>query len=176
MSYGGGGYGNDGGYGGQGGGGYGGGGGGYGGQQGGYGGGQGGGGGYGGGGRSGGYGGGRGGGGRGGGRGGGGGGYGGDRGGYGGGGGGGGGGARGPSVFVGNIPWAATEHELRDLFAGCGQVNQFRILVDRETNRSRGMGFCEFGTQEECQSAIDSLNGHEIHGRQLRVDHARPRN
>ena len=62
----------------------------------------------------------------------------GDRGGYGGGGGGGGGGARGPSVFVGNIPWAATEHELRDLFAGCGQVNQFRILVDRETNRSRG--------------------------------------
>jgi RNA recognition motif-containing protein len=60
--------------------------------------------------------------------------------------------------------------------AGCGQVNQFRILVDRETNRSRGMGFCEFGTQEECQSAIDSLNGHEIHGRQLRVDHARPRN
>ena len=61
----------------------------------------------------------------------------GDRGGY-GGGGGGGGGARGPSVFVGNIPWAATENELRDLFSGCGQVNQFRILVDRETNRSRG--------------------------------------
>ena len=61
----------------------------------------------------------------------------GDRGGY-GGGGGGGGGARGPSVFVGNIPWAASENELRDLFGGCGQVSQFRILVDRETNRSRG--------------------------------------
>jgi len=99
-------------------------------------------------------------------------------GGYGGGRGGGGGGrgARGPSVFVGNIPWAASEDELRDLFGGFGQVNQFRILVDRETNRSRGMGFCEFGTQEECQSAIDSLNGHELHGRQIRVDHARPRN
>ena len=70
--------------------------------------------------------------------------YGGGRGGYGGGrggyGGGGGGGSRdqGPSVFVGNIPWAATEDELTDLFAGSGNVVKFRILVDRETQRPRG--------------------------------------
>ena len=67
--------------------------------------------------------------------------------------GGGGGGARGPSVFVGNIPWAATEHELRDLFAGCGQVRQFRILVDRETNRSRGK-FAFVGFQGICLHEI----------------------
>ena len=124
MSYGGDSYGNQGGYGG------------------GYEGGRGGGGSYGGG-RSGGYGGGRGGGGGyGGGRGGGGG-YGGGRGGgggYGGGGGRGGGGDfnQGPSVFVGNIPWAASEEELTDLFAGSGNVVKFRILVDRETQRPRG--------------------------------------
>merc|ERR1711917_174977 len=55
-------------------------------------------------------------------------------------GGGGGGGSRdqGPSVFVGNIPWAATEDELTDLFAGSGNVVKFRILVDRETQRPRG--------------------------------------
>ena len=117
-------------------------GGGYGDQGGGYGGG--GGGGYGGGGRDGGYGGGRsgGGGGYGGGRGRGGGGYGGGGrdGGYGGGRGGGGGGheSQGPSVFVGNIPWAATEEELTDLFNGYGQVTKFRILVDRESGRPRG--------------------------------------
>jgi len=100
-------------------------------------------------------------------------------GGYRGGGGGGGGGNRGnggPSVFVGNIPWAATEDELSDLFGGFGQVASFRILMDRETNRSRGMAFCEFTSAAECQQAIDNLNGHELHGRQLRVDHAKPRN
>ena len=63
-------------------------------------------------------------------------------GGYGGGRGGGGGGggqeSQGPSVFVGNIPWAATEEELTDLFQGYGQVTRFRILVDRETRRPRG--------------------------------------
>jgi cleavage stimulation factor subunit 2 len=90
--------------------------------------------------------------------------------------GGGGGGSGGPSVFVGNIPWAASEGELIDIFSAYGQVANFRILVDRETNRSRGMGFCEFTTQEECQAAIENVNGHEMHGRQLRVDHARPRN
>merc|ERR1711917_24703 len=82
-------------------------------------------------------------------------------------GGGGGGGSRdqGPSVFVGNIPWAATEDELTDLFAGSGNVVKFRILVDRETQRPRGMGFCEFDSKESCQAAIDSLNGFEMHGR-----------
>jgi len=99
-------------------------------------------------------------------------------GGYQGGGGGGGGGGRGgggPSVFVGNIPWSADENQLSDLFAQFGQVQGFRILQDRETGRPRGMGFCEFGSKEECQAAIDGLNGHDLDGRQLRVDHAKPR-
>lgn len=91
-------------------------------------------------------------------------------------GGGGGGGDRGPSVFVGNIPWASTEEELTDLFSDHGKVVNFRLLMDRETNRPRGMGFCELDSKESCQSVIDALNGYEVHGRELRVDHARPRN
>lgn len=83
---------------------------------------------------------------------------------------------QGPSVFVGNIPWAATEEELTDLFAGYGLVKKFRILLDRETRRPRGMGFCEYEDKESCDSAIDGLNGFELQGRQLRVDHARQRN
>jgi len=57
-----------------------------------------------------------------------------------------------------------------------GSVVGFRILQDRETGRPRGMGFCEFSSKEECQSAIDGLNGFDFNGRQLRVDHAKPRN
>lgn len=94
----------------------------------------------------------------------------------GGGGGGGDRGDRGPSVFVGNIPWASTEEELTDLFSDHGKVVNFRLLMDRETNRPRGMGFCELDSKESCQSVIDALNGYEVHGRELRVDHARPRN
>lgn len=98
-------------------------------------------------------------------------------GGYGGGGGrGGGGGSGGPSVFVGNIPWAASEQELTQVFAQYGEVVNFRLLQDRETGRPRGMGFCEFSSKDECQQAINGLNGHDMHGRQLRVDHAKPRN
>merc|ERR1712168_16085 len=55
---------------------------------------------------------------------------------------------QGPSVFVGNIPWASTEEELTELFPGFGVVKKFRILLDRETRRPRGMGFCEFETPE----------------------------
>jgi len=99
-------------------------------------------------------------------------------GGYGGGGGrgGGGGGSGGPSVFVGNIPWSATENELTNIFSEYGEVVNFRLLQDRETGRPRGMGFCEFASKDECQSAINGLNGYDMQGRQLRVDHAKPRN
>merc|ERR1719215_1427189 len=96
-------------------------------------------------------------------------------GGYGGGGGGGGGGGRsdGPSVFVGNIPWSATENDLIDLFSAHGEVVKFRILTDRETGRPQGMGFCEFSDEASCQQAIDGLNGQDFNGRALRVDHAK---
>merc|ERR1719466_240454 len=83
---------------------------------------------------------------------------------------------QGPSVFVGNIPWASTEEELTELFSSFGLVKKFRILLDRETRRPRGMGFCEFESSEACDSAIEGLNGYELQGRQLRVDHARQRN
>jgi len=83
--------------------------------------------------------------------------------------------SNGPSVFVGNIPWAATEDELKRIFGDFGQVVGIRILQDRDSGRSRGMGFCEFTSTDECQSAIDGMNGFELMGRALRVDHAKPR-
>ena len=61
---------------------------------------------------------------------------------------------RGPSVFVGNIPWASTEEELTDLFSEYGKVTNFRLLMDRETNRPRGKFFIvKWGAAFECKKS-----------------------
>lgn len=76
------------------------------------------------------------------------------------------------SVFVGNIPYDATEEKLRDIFSAVGPVLSFRIVFDRETGKPKGYGFCEYKDQETATSAIRNLNGHDLGGRQLRVDSA----
>lgn len=76
------------------------------------------------------------------------------------------------SVFVGNIPYDATEEKLRDIFSAVGPVLGFRIVYDRETGKPKGYGFCEFKDQETATSAIRNLNGYDLGGRQLRVDSA----
>ena len=76
------------------------------------------------------------------------------------------------SVFVGNIPYDATEEKLRDIFSAVGPVLSFRIVYDRETGKPKGYGFCEYKDQETATSAIRNLNGHDLGGRQLRVDSA----
>lgn len=76
------------------------------------------------------------------------------------------------SVFVGNIPYDASEENLRNIFKAVGPVLSFRIVFDRETGKPKGYGFCEFKDQETATSAIRNLNGYDLGGRQLRVDSA----
>ncbi|KAB0405361.1 hypothetical protein E2I00_014457, partial [Balaenoptera physalus] len=76
------------------------------------------------------------------------------------------------SVFVGNIPYEATEQQLKDIFSEVGPVVSFRLVYDRETGKPKGSGFCEYQDQETALSAMRNLNGCEFSGRALRVDNA----
>ena len=78
------------------------------------------------------------------------------------------------NLYVGNLGYAVTEHDLRDLFGKVGTVKDARVIYDRYTNRSRGFGFVEMATEAEAQEAINKLNGQELVGRQITVDEARP--
>ncbi|KAH9563594.1 hypothetical protein CY35_05G133600 [Sphagnum magellanicum] len=75
-------------------------------------------------------------------------------------------------VFVGNIPYDATEEQLVHICEEVGPVVSFRLVLDRETGKPKGYGFCEFRDEETALSARRNLQGYEINGRQLRVDFA----
>jgi len=81
----------------------------------------------------------------------------------------------GKRVFVGNLPFSATEDQLRELFAAHGEVSSVEIVKDKFTERSRGFGFVEMATDEGATAAIAALNQHEMEGRPLTVNEARPR-
>ncbi len=74
-------------------------------------------------------------------------------------------------IYVGNLPWAATDDDVRDLFQQHGTVHSARVITDRETGRSRGFAFVEMGA-DEAETAISALNGTEMMGRPLRVSEA----
>lgn len=74
-----------------------------------------------------------------------------------------------------NIPFRATEAELRGLFEQFGEVSSAKIILDKFTQRSRGFGFVEMADDESAQSAISQLNGSEFMGKTLVVNEARPR-
>ncbi|KAM6354438.1 cleavage stimulation factor subunit 2 isoform 4-T4 [Alca torda] len=76
------------------------------------------------------------------------------------------------SSTVGNIPYEATEEQLKDIFSEVGPVVSFRLVYDRETGKPKGYGFCEYQDQETALSAMRNLNGREFSGRALRVDNA----
>lgn len=78
------------------------------------------------------------------------------------------------SIYVGNLPWSATEEEVRTLFQEFGDVSSVKLIEDRETGRPRGFGFVEM-EDEEASKAIESLEGQEFGGRSLRVSEAKPR-
>jgi RNA recognition motif-containing protein len=77
-------------------------------------------------------------------------------------------------LFVGGLPYATQQDEVRDLFAQFGEVASATIVRDRFTNQSRGFGFVEMGTEEQAAEAIKSLNGTDFGGRKLVVNESRP--
>jgi RNA recognition motif-containing protein len=77
-------------------------------------------------------------------------------------------------LYVGGLPYAATEQELSDLFAQHGTVTSARIITDKFTGQSRGFGFVEMSSDSEAQAAISALNGAQMGGRTLTVNEARP--
>jgi RNA recognition motif-containing protein len=79
------------------------------------------------------------------------------------------------TIYVGNLPWKATEDDLTSLFAEFGQIRDVRIIQDPATGRSRGYGFVEFTVSGHVESAVTSLNGREFQGRPLMVSVARPK-
>ena len=78
-------------------------------------------------------------------------------------------------LYVANLSYQTSESELEEIFQQCGAVSSVQIVMDRDTNRSRGFGFITMGSDAEAQAAIDKLNGQDLGGRQLRVSEARPR-
>jgi len=78
-------------------------------------------------------------------------------------------------LFIGSLAWTTTDDSLRDFFATVGTVVSANVIVDRDTNRSKGFGFVEMSTDEEAKKAIDELNGKELDGRPIVVNEARPR-
>lgn len=78
-------------------------------------------------------------------------------------------------LFVGNLPFSATEEQLRDLFSQQGEVVSVNIVTDRFTNRPRGFAFIEMANDQGAQSAIANLNGYNWEDRALKVAEARER-
>ena len=77
-------------------------------------------------------------------------------------------------IYVGNLPWSATEAELRDLFSTIGNVESVAVITDRDTGRSRGFGFVEMDAAD-ADKAIAELDGRDMGGRALRVNEAQSR-
>ena len=80
----------------------------------------------------------------------------------------------GSKLYVGGLPYSATEQQLNDLFGAHGTVASARIIADKFTGQSRGFGFVEMSSDSEAQAAITALNGSDMGGRTLTVNEARP--
>ncbi len=79
------------------------------------------------------------------------------------------------SIYVGNLPYQASEEDLNELFSQYGEVASVNIIQDRETGRSKGFGFIEMNDKSNAATAIENLDGTVFMGRNLRVNEARPR-
>ncbi|MVN89594.1 RNA recognition motif domain-containing protein [Mucilaginibacter aquatilis] len=79
------------------------------------------------------------------------------------------------NIFVGSLPYRLEEADLKQLFEAYGEVNSVKLIIDRETGRSKGFGFVEMADDEAGQQAIDGLNGTEVGGRSIAVSQAEQR-
>ena len=80
----------------------------------------------------------------------------------------------GRKLYVGNLPYSATEEALSEKFAEFGAVESAKLIIDRDTGRSKGFGFVEMGSDAEAQAAIDGLDGQDYDGRPMKVNEAKP--
>src|SRR4029079_1028949 len=80
----------------------------------------------------------------------------------------------GSKIYVGGLPYSATEQQLSDLFGAHGAVASARIITDKFTGQSRGFGFVEMSSDSEAKAAITALNGSDMGGRSLTVNEAKP--
>ncbi len=78
-------------------------------------------------------------------------------------------------LFVGGLAWATRDETLRDHFAQCGEVTDAKVIMERETGRSRGFGFVTFADAESAAKAREELNNSDLDGRSIRVDTATER-
>lgn len=74
------------------------------------------------------------------------------------------------NIYVGNLPYSIADEDLRGLFAAHGEVKSAKVIMDRETNRSKGYGFVEMPDNAQAQAAVAALNGQQVGGRALRVN------
>jgi RNA recognition motif-containing protein len=79
------------------------------------------------------------------------------------------------NIYVGNLPFSATEDAVREMFVQYGEVDRVNLITDRETGRPRGFGFVEMSDAGAAKAAIDALNGMDLDGRSLTVNEARPK-
>lgn len=77
-------------------------------------------------------------------------------------------------LYVGSLPYKTTDSELSELFSQAGTVSSASVISDKFSGRSKGFGFVEMSTDEEATKAIEMLNGHEMDGRAIVVNEARP--
>ena len=77
-------------------------------------------------------------------------------------------------LYVGNLPHSVNDSELQEIFADFGEVVSAKVIMDRETRRSKGFGFVEMGNEDEANAAIEAMHSKEVGGRALTVNVARP--
>ncbi|NQT64836.1 MAG: RNA-binding protein [FCB group bacterium] len=78
-------------------------------------------------------------------------------------------------IYVGNLSYNMTDEEMEKLFTAFGEVTENKVIMDRESGRSKGFGFIEMTNQEEGEEAIKQLDGKEIDGRNIKVNVAKPK-
>ena len=78
-------------------------------------------------------------------------------------------------IYVGNLPYSVRDAELESLFSPYGEVTSANVIIERETNRSKGFGFVEMPGKTDAEKAINELNNKEVNGRALKVNEAKPR-
>jgi RNA recognition motif-containing protein len=80
----------------------------------------------------------------------------------------------GNKLYVGNLPYSFRDSDMEQAFSQYGSVGSAKVMMDRDSGRSKGFGFVEMGSDAEAKAAIEGMNGHEFDGRALVVNEARP--